>query len=325
MPNTIKKVNLDLNDKNSKGQFNALKNNTKVVSSILKVPVDLALESTILSLEKNSDKLEYKIEDFDDAYKYSNKSYLENEGVECPTEIISDIYYDGDKKRNNLDKCFEIFNESIKKSKYGNLENFNKYIKDSVNKAGVGSVGGIIAAAMALCYDYPKETGKRFFYTNDFSTTMRTPTDGIVAGQTNLDCRAFVQWIVHNGGFKSDILEYRASDSGNVSFTDENGVEHICFEQWGQKNGLVKNDINSAKPGDIFSGGASGGHIWMVAGNFDGGYYVAEENGYNGGAVINKYTFEEMAQTVEHYDAKLYDMQGYYSDPNNIRDDLKTK
>lgn len=316
MPDTIKKVNIDLKNKDSKKLSGILKNSNIVVQP-LNIVEDLVLTDI------NNDRLEYKIEDFDDAYKYSNKAYFESTGMDCPSEIISDFYYLGEKKRNNIDKCFGIFNESLSKSKYGNIEGFNKHIKDNVRKAGIGSVEGIIAAAMSLCYDYPKETGKRYFYTNDFSNIMRTPTDGIVDGQTKLDCRAFIQWVLYNGGFNADIVEYRSNDNDSPSFTDESGVKHICFEQWGQSNGFVKDDINSAKPGDIFSGGKSGGHIWMVVGTYDDGYYVAEEYGYNGGAVINKYSFEEHAETVEHYGAKLYDMQEYYNNPNNIREDIK--
>lgn len=226
----------------------------------------------------------YQEEDFEDAVKVSKNSNL-----------IKELDYDS-------------FINSLSNSKFADLDGFNEFIKNQVKDAGYGTANGVVAAAMAFAYEYAKETGNKYFFTNDFDITMRGGTEGVVPNVTNLDCRGFVQWAVYNGGFKASEIDYRSN-----------------FQDWAEKNGLVNNDITAAKPGDNFSGsgdgGIYGGHIWLVVGTFDGGYYVAEEYGHNNGLVINKYTYEEHAAAVEKYNAKLYDMSKYYNDTSNVRKD----
>lgn len=175
---------------------------------------------------------------------------------------------------------------------FGSLDGFNAKLKANVEKAGFGTVNGIIAAVMTLAYEYPKATGYKLFY--NYPGT-REKHDGVVDGLTYLDCRAFVFWALYNGGFEDDDLRYIT------------GMPNM---------GTVTTDVRSVKPGDIFSTSGTG-HIWLVVGTYDGGYYAAEEFGYGNGLVINKYSYENAYS--DYPSASLYDMSGFYNNPANVR------
>ena len=248
--------------------------------------ITTALKQKVDELKTNS-KNKF---DFEKAYNLSNSAKVIN-------------------AKDNVSNWNE-FVSSLANSKYGSVDGFNKAIKNNVLEAGYGTVNGVLAAIKTLAYDYPEATGKKFFYTSDFGITMRKGTDGIIPNVTNLDCRAFVQWSVYNGGYNADMIAYRTNEGG--------------FQDWGKSQGIIMDDIKSAKPGDIFSGdgdgGDHGGHIWMVVDNYSDGYYVAEEFGDDKGLVINRYSFDEHEKEVERYKALGYDMQGYYNNIENIRD-----
>ena len=187
------------------------------------------------------------------------------------------------------------FESHLSGTDYKNLAGFNSFMKSNVEKAGYGTREGVVAAIMTLAYEYPKAAGYKLFY--QFPNSYRNGQEGVTY-DTYLDCRAFVQWAVYNGGYHASQLDYITS-----------------FTSWGQSNGLVKSDLSSGQPGDIFSTDGTG-HIWIIIGRYDGGYYVAEEFGPSNGLVINKYSFEN-AQAG--YAARLYDMSSYYHDSGNVR------
>ena len=174
---------------------------------------------------------------------------------------------------------------------YKSLDGFNEAIKANVKKAGYGTREGVVAAAMTLSYEYSKATGYKLFYQLPGN---RIPHESVVNGLTYLDCRAFVQWAVCNGGFKAIELDY---------------ITRVSLI------GTPSSDIRNMKPGDIFST-SSTGHIWLVVGVSSDGYYAAEEYGSSNGLVINYYSFDN---AYNGYPATFYDMTAYYSNPENVR------
>lgn len=188
------------------------------------------------------------------------------------------------------------FESHLADTEWKNLSGFNDFIKKKVNSAGFGTAAGVVNAAMAFSCEYSKATGYKYFYTGNFDITMREGHEGIVDGSTYLDCRAFVQWAVYNGGFYANELNY----------IGVYGVANIA---------PVKSDVTKVQPGDIFSTPDTG-HTWLVVGVYDNGYYAAEEYGYGNGLVINKYSFDD---AYAGYNADLYDMSGYYSNHDNVR------
>lgn len=292
MGDLIKKVKMQLPDSSIVSGGNDLISKTREhsVSNIEIINDDFdVMNYTVLSKDTQEIEIKKEMNIRKDIKTYTNDDFEKAVEVSKSAKLLKELDYDS-------------FIKSLSNSKFVDLNGFNKFIKNQVKEAGFGTINGVIAAAMALAYDYAKETGDKYFYTNNFDITMRGGTDGIIPNVTNLDCRAFVQWALYNGGFKANEITYRED-----------------FENWGEKNGLVCDDITAAKPGDIFSGGADKGHIWLVIGKYDGGYYIAEEYGHKNGLVINKYSFEEHAAQVKKYNAKLYDMSKYYNNKENVR------
>lgn len=196
---------------------------------------------------------------------------------------------------------FSDFDSKLSSTPYKNTAGFNNFIKENVKKAGFGTREGVVAAAMSLAYEYPKATNYKYFYTYTGSRCscgvdqMRHGAAGIVDGVTYLDCRAFVQWALYNGGYDAEILRYidGASEAGTPI-----------------------SDVTKVQPGDIFSTNGEG-HIWMVVGLYDGGYYSAEELGCGNGAVVNKYSWDNAYGSYP--SATAYDMSNYYNNPANVR------
>lgn len=181
-------------------------------------------------------------------------------------------------------------------SSFKSVDGYNNFIKENVKKAGFGTREGVVAAAMSLCYELPKATGSKYFYTHPGDATHNgAAREEGISERTYLDCRAFVQWAVYNGGYNAGELEW-IGDVANVA--------------------SVKGNVRDVQPGDIFS--TSGyGHIWLVVGVDSNGYYAAEEFG---GAEINYYTFDQPLGTYPgSQSAQLYDMSAYYSNPANVR------
>lgn len=185
------------------------------------------------------------------------------------------------------------FVSSLTDSSFKNVDGFNEFIKANVEKAGWGTREGVVAAAMALCYELPKETNWRYFYHYENGVNPRHGIDGVTP-EVILDCRSFVQWAVYNGGFKAEEL----------SHIGKYGVANIA---------PVKDDFRTAQPGDIIST-YDKGHTWLVVAVDEKGYYAAEE--YSG-AEVNYYTFDQ--PWGNYYGAKLYDMSSYYDNPDNVR------
>ena len=196
------------------------------------------------------------------------------------------------------------FISSINNSEFGSIEGFNNYIKENVTNAGYGTREGVIAAALSLAGGLSEIAGIKYFYTWPSQETTHNgmaQQEGISAdGTTYLDCRAFVQWAVYNGGYDASALEYYMSDLTSFS-----------------QIAPIKSDVRTAQPGDIFSTGLSGStHTWLVVEVTEDGYYAAEEFGTNGGATINFYSWDD---ALNGYDAQLFDMQGFYSNSSNVR------
>ena len=187
---------------------------------------------------------------------------------------------------------YSDFVSSLADSSFKNVDGFNEFIKSNVEKAGFGTREGVVAAAMALCYELPKETGSRYFYTSPGNLTHNGMSlhEGITES-TYMDCREFVQWALYNGGFKATELGYI------------DGIKSM---------GTIKSNVRDAQPGDIFSTDGPG-HIWLVVAVDENGYYAAEE--YSG-AEINYYTWDS---ALNGYSADLYDMSSYYDNPDNVR------
>lgn len=196
-------------------------------------------------------------------------------------------------------------NVDLGATSFKNVENFNQYIKDNINSAGYGTRAGVVAAGLSLISGYNFATGKRLRYSQPLrqvnTATNSVDQEGIVNENFYLDCSSFAWWALYNGGFKIPV------NSTNQLYTAYTGNQ----EAWAKNTGNLKSSENG-KPGDFL---INSGHIVLIVGNYDGGYYCAEFSSPSSGAQITKRSFSEL----NNLGYNLMDMESYYSDSNNVR------
>ena len=180
---------------------------------------------------------------------------------------------------------------------YQTIAGFNSHIKSNVEAAGFGTREAVVAAGVSLIGDYTMATGKRLRYDQYTSLGGRQNSDeeGIVKENFFLDCSSFAWWALYNGGFKIPTYPFTGAQ-----------------KSWAQSNGYAKDPTSlEGQPGDFL---VSDGHIVLILGNYDGGYYIAEFLNWGEGGRINKYGsggFSLGGYT-------LIDMDGYYN-ASNVR------
>lgn len=193
---------------------------------------------------------------------------------------------------------------------FQNVANFNQYIKDNVNAAGYGTREGVVAAGLSLISGYNFATGKRLRYSQPGRQvnhdTNSIDAEGIVNENFYLDCSSFAWWALYTGGFNIPKLSNGAICPANTGFQ----------LNWASDAGYSKT-IENGKPGDflVYHKGGSEGHIVMIIGSYDEGYYCAEFSNPDVGGQISKKTFSELKNS-NYY---LMDMEKYYNDSNNVR------
>ena len=218
------------------------------------------------------------------SYDFGILDYNENDFKECVAISGGAIYTSGYSD-------FAGRASSSTDSNFKDITSFNNYLKSRVSAVGRGTAAGVITAAMTLGCVYPKATGAKLFYV--FPNNTRTGHDGVTP-ETNLDCRAFVQWAVYNGGFNADILDFGT---------------HL--NDWGESHKISSS--SSIKPADIF-GTYGTGHYGLIIGVYGDTCYTAEEAGYNTGLVILNRPCSGLLGSYN-----VYDMSSYYSDSSNVR------
>ena len=176
-------------------------------------------------------------------------------------------------------------------SNFRDINSFNSYIKNTVNAAGHGTAAGVVTAAMTLGCGFPSATGAKLYYR--YPNDTRTGHEGVTSA-TDLDCRAFVQWAVYNGGFNADILDYGTS-----------------LNNWGESHKVSAS--GSIKPGDTF-GTYGVGHYGLIIGVYGDTCYTAEEAGYGSGLVILNRSCSGLLGSYN-----VYDMSSYYNNSSNVR------
>lgn len=184
---------------------------------------------------------------------------------------------------------------------YKTVDAFNKHIQDNVNSAGYGTREAVVAAGISLVGDYIVETGKRLRY-NQLAGNYGIPvsrqdpeTVGIVNDNFYMDCSSFAWWALYNGGFK---LPSYAQTGQQLSWASNAGYTKAPGPGAGQA-------------GDFL---VSTGHIVLILGTYDNGYYVAEFSSWTEGAKINKYEYG--TSTSGFY---VIDMTEYYNNASNRR------
>ncbi len=178
-------------------------------------------------------------------------------------------------------------------SEYGSVEAFNQHIKDNINAAGYGTREAVVTAGVSLVGDYILATGKRLRYSQ--SSRQGQDTEGIVNTDFYLDCSSFAWWAVYNAGFKTPSYP----QTGTIG-------------TWASENGYLQSGVSGGQGGDFL---LSSGHIVLILGTYDGGYYCAEFSSRISGAKISKRSYSSLS--ADGY--QLIDMTDYYNDSSNLR------
>ena len=201
----------------------------------------------------------------------------------------------------------------LKDTQFTNVENFNQYIKSNVENAGYGTRAGVVAAALSLVGGYTFATGKRLRYQQTASIYPEIPYDrqapnveGIVNDEFYLDCSSFAWWAVYNGGYQIP-----------TNTTGEDVIANTWFQQNWAENTNAIGILTEGKPGDflVYNKGSQG-HIVIIIGQYDYGYYVVEFSSWEEGAQINKRDFNSLANNGY----ELINMDQYYNDSSNVRE-----
>ena len=203
-------------------------------------------------------------------------------------------------------------NEELSGTKYVDLQGFDQHITDNINKAGYGTSDGVVSAMLSMA-DYTSATGKRIKYVlGSRGTNAQEPNDTSLNDSLPLafDCSGIIGYCINKAGY-------------NLPF--ESTTEDIY--EWAINNGYAIDDIHGGKPGDLFVTKGTG-HVQMIVGTYDGGYYIAEETVPHSGNNYRQRGFSITKQSFEDREAErggsgqeyvLVDMSGYYDNKENVR------
>lgn len=225
-------------------------------------------------------------------------SYFYSDGVEISL-VLSPTTTDGG----------EIIRGPI--TNYLAIDQFNNTIYDQVNKSGVGTREGVVAAATTLVSGFYSQTGYKLPYelypSGKYDGYGVDSSWGTNTGRSDyplngLDCSGFISWAIHNGGFAYDLKNAQGWGNAGVSRPWTRGITD-----------------NSAQPGDLIYNkppreNGTSGHIRMIIGVTNEGYVVAEASSKRNGVRITNVSFKS---TGNYY---LVDMSDYYATATKVVD-----
>lgn len=185
------------------------------------------------------------------------------------------------------------------------LEQYNEYIKNSVESVGVGTRAGVVAAAVsAINFLYDNYNHMIPYYWGGSYMGVGAPSfigesayavssSGTPYYYNGFDCSGFVSWAVRNGGYKlrrtlaGDFHTYVPSSSVC------NGTSQSCIGQ----------------PGDIIEDDT---HVVLIVAvdEANNKYFIAESQGGNTGVIIREYNL--------HPDMNIVKMDSFYNNSENV-------
>ena len=198
--------------------------------------------------------------------------------------------------------------EDLKTSEFESVDNFNLFIKQNVEMAGYGSREGVVAAALSLVYGYSESTGKRLRYSMDYRQVGAdglANQEGIVNEDFYLDCSSFAMWALYNGGYNTP---HQLNGQDVTAYTGSQIT-------WASQTGILT-QIENGKPGDfLIHHQGEKGHIVMIIGQYNDGYYCVEFSSPDKGGLITQRTYEDLHAS----NYSRIDMESYYNNPSNVR------
>ena len=192
--------------------------------------------------------------------------------------------------------------EDLSGTEYADLQGFDQHVTDNVNKAGYGTRDGVVSAMLSM-NDYTLATGKRIRYQLRREDDQN-PRDPVLRYANDLcfDCSGIVGFCMTKGGY-------------NIPFS----VQTDKIYEWAIDNKCVE-DIHNGKPGDLLVTRGRG-HIQMIVGTYDNGYYIAEETliTEDNGAKRDGLSISKQSFDASDADYALVNMDNFYSNKDNVR------
>ena len=282
----LNRLNLNLNGVQS---HNTSKEN-RVIPNLNSNDYEAQFNTFIESLPENVEDIISKLKTPD----YTNLS----------EESLTDMY----KISSSATVSVNTPGEDLKASGFESVDNFNKFIKQNVEIAGYGSRAGVVAAALSLVYGYSESTGKRLRYSMDYrqvNTNNVVDQEGIVNEDFYLDCSSFAMWALYNGGYNNPL------QSNGQAVTAYTGSQIT----WASQAGMLT-QIENGKPGDfLIRHQGTQGHIVMIIGQYNDGYYCVEFSSPEKGGLITQRTYDDLHAS----NYNRIDMESYYNNPSNVR------
>ena len=199
--------------------------------------------------------------------------------------------------------------ENFLSSKGSSLEEYNSFIKQNVESAGVGTREGVVTAAVSMInYLYDNFDTKLPYYWGGSSQDIGIPSsfgknipsspseNGNIYYYKSFDCSGFTSWAVRNGGYK-------------ISRLDVTGFDNLV----GEKNMCDITDSScKGQPGDFISYKKQ--HIKMIVSvdETNNIYYVAEST--TSGIIIQKQEMHSGGSVK----TSILHMDDFYNNKNNV-------
>ncbi len=204
------------------------------------------------------------------------------------------------------DSCQQISEplDTFLKSKGTSLEDYNNYIISEVYKAGLGTRNGVVAAAVSLVGGLCQNYQARLPYTMggahppDFYGAKEIWGSVINNGAGEMrfgygpyyyegpDCSGFVNWAIHNGGYK--VSDMTADSFGSY------GATHSMSSFTGQAGDVLFNNH----------------HVVLIIGVEGDNYLIAEASSGENGTRITR-------EPIKSGNYQIVDMTSFYSDASN--------
>ena len=195
-------------------------------------------------------------------------------------------------------------------AKGSNLDQYNNFIKGSVESAGFGTRAGVVTAAVSMInFLYDNFNTKLPYYWGGQAQQYGLPASigrmqnsatspgGYTYYYKSFDCSGFVSWAIKNGGYKLSRLTTRGFDS---SFSGDS-----CN---------IKDSNCIGQPGDLINSKSC--HVQMIVSvdEASGKYYVAESTGE--GVIMRQWGMHQGNCNSDV--TKILHMDSYYNNQNNV-------
>lgn len=201
---------------------------------------------------------------------------------------------------------------SFLESKGSSVEEFSSLIAANVEKNGYGTRAGVVTAGVTLIAELGNNYGVKVPYywggghydgvvvgALDYwgSTKCHTYANGQSYDYCGFDCSGFVPWAIKNGGF--NMAQMLAGDFQNIS---------------GARRVSLSSSSPSVQPGDLLE---SSHHITLVVDvdEANNQYIIAHASGNAAGVLFSNWSYS-YAVSAGYWGV---DMEGYYSNPANVR------